>query len=207
MRISQMFLSISAAALLAACTSQEEPANNAVAQGEAALSEVRADAQKYAPEELKAPEATLAKFKDAVAKEDYKTVLEGIPQFNDQMKKLNETVTVNKTAEAAATTEWQALNTEVPKAVEEIEARVKTLSAGRLPKDVTKENFEAAKANIEPLKAQWAEATAAATQGKVLEAADKGRQVKMKAEEMKVQLALSSAPAAAPAAPTAPPAA
>jgi hypothetical protein len=74
---------------------------------------------------------------------------------------------------------------------------------------VTKENFEAAKANIEPVKAQWAEATAAATEGKVLEAADKGRQVKMKVEEMRVQLALASAPAAAPATsePAAPPAA
>lgn len=204
MRISQMFLSFSAAVLLAACTSQEEPAKNAVAQGEAALSEARADAQKYAAEELKAPEATLAKFKDAVAKKEYKTVLEGIPQFNDEMKKLNETITVNKTAEAAATTEWQALNNEVPKAVEEIEARMKTLSAGRLPKDVTKENFEAAKAGIEPLKAQWAEASAAATQGNLLEAADKGRQVKMKAEEIKSQLALTAPPAAAAPAPAPP---
>jgi hypothetical protein len=173
MRISQMFIAIAATSLLmAGCTSQKDPAEQAVAQGEAALNEVRADAQKFAPEQLKAPEATLARFKDALAKEDYKVVLEGIPQFNAEMKTLKETVTVEQTAVAAATTEWQALNNEVPKAV-------------------TKENFEAAKANLEPMKAQWAEATAAFTAGNALEAADKGRQVKQKVDEMKTQLGLN----------------
>src|SRR5687767_649544 len=129
MRIPQLLLSLAATLLLAAgCTSQEDPAKNAVAQGEAALSAVRDDAAKYAPEELKAPEATLAKFKDDVAKENYQAVLEGVPQFNAEMKTLNEAVTVKKTAEAAATNEWQALNTEVPKAVEEIENRMKNLT-------------------------------------------------------------------------------
>jgi hypothetical protein len=192
MRISQMFIAIAATSLLmAGCTSQKDPAEQAVAQGEAALNEVRADAQKFAPEQLKAPEATLARFKDALAKEDYKVVLEGIPQFNAEMKTLKETVTVEQTAVAAATTEWQALNNEVPKAVEEIENRVKNLSGSRLPKEVTKENFEAAKANLEPMKAQWAEATAAFTAGNALEAADKGRQVKQKVDEMKTQLGLN----------------
>ncbi len=194
MRIPQMFIALAASSLLlAGCTSQKEPAEQAVAQGEAALDEIRADAQKFAPEQLKTPEATLAKFKDALAKEDYRTVIEGIPQFNAEVKTLRETVTVEQTAIAAATTEWEALNNEVPKAVEEIEKRVKTLTANRLPKEVTKENFEAAKANLEPMKATWAEATAAFQAGDALAAADKGRQVKQIADEMKTQLAMNPA--------------
>ncbi len=194
MRIHQMFIALAASSLLlAGCTSQKEPAEQAVAQGEAALDEIRADAQKFAPEQLKTPEATLAKFKDALAKEDYRTVIEGIPQFNAEVKTLRETVTVEQTAIAAATTEWEALNNEVPKAVEEIEKRVKTLTANRLPKEVTKENFEAAKANLEPMKATWAEATAAFQAGDALAAADKGRQVKQIADEMKTQLAMNPA--------------
>ena len=150
MRIPQMFIALAATSLLlAGCSSQKEPAEQAVAQGEAALNEIRADAQKFAPEQLKTPEATLARFKDALAKEDYRTVIEGIPQFNAEVKTLRETVTVEQTAIAAATTEWEALNNEVPKTVEEIEKRVKTLTANRLPKEVTKENFEAAKANLD----------------------------------------------------------
>jgi hypothetical protein len=192
MRIPQMFIALAATSLLlAGCESQKDPAEQAVAQGEAALNEIRPDAQKFAPEQLKAPEATLAKFKDAMAKEDYRTVIEGIPQFNAEIKTLRETVTVEQTAIAAATTEWEALNAELPKTVEEIEKRVKTLTANRLPKEVTKENFEAAKANLEPMKAQWAEATAAFQAGDALAAADKARQVKQIAEEMKTQLAMN----------------
>ena len=191
MRISRMFVALAASAVLAACSSQKEPAEAAVAQGEAALNDIREAAQQYAPEQLQAPEATIARFKDALAKEDYNTVLQGIPQFNAEMKALRETVTVQQTALAAATNEWQTLTTEVPKTVADIETRVKSLNAARLPKDVTRENFEAAKANLEPMKARWAEATAAYEAGDALSAADKGRQVKQQAEEMKSQLAMN----------------
>jgi predicted nucleic acid-binding Zn-ribbon protein len=192
MRIPQMFLALAATSMLmAGCTSQKDPAEQAVAQGEAALNDIRADAQKFAPEQLKAPEATLARFKEAIAEEKYGTVLEGIPQFNAEMKALRETVTVEQTAIAAATTEWESLNAEVPKTVEEIENRMKNLTASRLPKEVKKEDYEAAKANLEPLKAQWAEATAAFQAGDALAAADKGRQVKQLADEMKTQLAMN----------------
>jgi uncharacterized lipoprotein NlpE involved in copper resistance len=192
MRISQLFVSLAASSvLLAGCTNQEDPARQSVAQGEAALADVRERAAKYAPDELKVPEATLAKFKQDLANEDYKAVLDNVPKFNNEMKTLNEAVLVKETAFVAASNEWQSLAAEVPKTVAEIENRVKNLNGSRLPKEVAKENFEAAKANLEPLKAQWAEATAAAESGKVLEAADKARQVKQKAEEMKTQLAMN----------------
>lgn len=192
MRIPQMLIALAAtAALMAGCTSQKEPAEQAVAQGEAALEEIRADAQKFAPDQLQAPEATLAKFKAAIAEGKYGTVLEGIPQFNAEMKTLRETVTVEQTAIAAATNEWESLNAEVPKTVAEIENRMKNLTASRLPKEVKKEDYEAAKANLEPLKAQWAEATAAFQAGDALAAADKGRQVKQRADEMKTQLGMN----------------
>lgn len=192
MRIPQMFIVLAAASvMMVGCTSQKDPAEQAVAQGEAALNEIRADAEKFAPEQLKAPEATLARFKEALAQEKYGTVLEGIPQFNAEIKTLRETVMVEQTAIAAATTEWENLNAEVPKAVAEIENRMKNLTGSRLPKEVKKEDYEAAKANLEPLKAQWAEATAAFQAGDALAAADKGRKVKQLAEEMKTQLAMN----------------
>jgi predicted nucleic acid-binding Zn-ribbon protein len=192
MRIPQMFIVLAAASvMMVGCTSQKDPAEQAVAQGEAALNEIRADAEKFAPDQLKAPEATLARFKEALAQEKYGTVLEGIPQFNAEIKTLRETVMVEQTAIAAATTEWENLNAEVPQAVAEIENRMKNLTGSRLPKEVKKEDYEAARANLEPLKAQWAEATAAFQAGDALAAADKGRKVKQLAEEMKTQLAMN----------------
>lgn len=192
MRVSQLFVALTVGALvLSGCKDLKDPAETAVAQGETALNDIRQAAQQYAPEQLQAPEATLARFKAALAQGEYNTVLEGIPQFNAEMKTLRETVTIQQTAIAAATNEWQALSVEVPKAVEEIEKRVKNLNASRLPQDVTRENFEAAKANLEPLKSTWAEATAAHEAGDALAAADKARTAKQRADEMKTQLALN----------------
>jgi hypothetical protein len=194
MRIPQVFLALGAATLLmTGCSSQKDPATQSVAQGEAALAEVREDAARYAPEELKAPEATLAKFKEDLAKEDYKAVMDNVPKFNAEMKTLKEVVVSKQTQAAAATNEWTALNTEVPKVVQEIQARVDTLSKGKLPKEVTKENFDTAKTEFETVKTQWAEATAAFQAGDALAAADKGRQVKAKAEELKGKLGMNPA--------------
>jgi hypothetical protein len=196
MRISQAFLPLTAALLITACTNSKDPATSAVAQAETAVNELRNDGQTYAPEELKATEATLASMKAKLADEKYSEVIEAVPQFNTQVKSLKEVVVVQQTQMAAAQNEWESLNAEVPKAVEQIQARVNTLKGSRLPKEVTKENYEAAKTEFEAVKATWAEATAAATAGKMLEAADKGRDVQAKAQEIQTKLGMNTDPAA-----------
>jgi hypothetical protein len=116
-----------------------------------------------------------------------------VPQFNQEMASLKEVVVSTQTQMVAATREWETLSTEVPKVVEEIQTRVKNLSGSRLPKEVKKEAFEAAKASLETMKTTWAEATAAHDAGNALEAADKARMVQAKGEEVKTQLAMNAA--------------
>jgi PBP1b-binding outer membrane lipoprotein LpoB len=194
MRISNALLGLAASALLiTGCSSQKDPAANVLTQAEAALAEVRVDGAQYAPGELKAAEDTLAKLKADFAKEDYKLVLETVPQFNQEMASLKEVVVSTQTQMVAATREWETLSTEVPKVVEEIQTRVKNLSGSRLPKEVKKEAFEAAKASLETMKTTWAEATAAHDAGNALEAAYKARMVQAKGEEVKTQLAMNAA--------------
>jgi hypothetical protein len=190
MRISQLFLPLAAALIITAC-GNKEPATNAVTQAEAALSGIRDDAAKHAPEELKAAEATLAKMKADLAEEDYREVVAGVPPFNAQIKTLQETLVTNQTLAAAAQNEWDALNAEVPKTVEAIQVRVDALTGSKLPKEITKETFETAKTELEAMKATWAEATAAATAGDTMAAADKGRTAQAKGEELKNQLGLN----------------
>jgi hypothetical protein len=190
MRISQFFLPLAAALLITAC-GNKEPATNAVTQAEAALSGIRDDAAKHAPVELKAAETTLAKMKADLADEDYRAVVAGVPPFNAQIKTLQETLVTNQTLAAAAQNEWDTLNAEVPKTVEAIQVRVDALTGSRLPKEITKETFETAKTELETMKATWAEATAAATAGDTQVAADKGRTVQAKGEELKNQLGLN----------------
>jgi hypothetical protein len=204
MRIAQLFLPLAAALIITAC-GNKEPATNAVAQADAALSGIRDDAAKHASKELQAAEATLAKMKEDLAKEDYRAVVAGVPPFNAQIKTLQETLVTNQTLAAAAQNEWDTLNAEVPKTVEAIQVRVDALSGSKLPKEITKETFETAKTELETMKATWAEATAAATAGDTQVAADKGRTVQAKGEELKNQLGLNPTLASATP-PSAPPA-
>ena len=179
--------------LMTGCSSQKEPATNAVTQAEAAVAELRVDAAKFAPDELKSTETTLAKMKDDLAKEEYKHVVEDVPQFNKDVAALREVVVGRQTQIIAATREWEVLNAEVPKAVEEIQVRVDSLaSSPKLPKEVDKHEFEAAKASLESMKSTWTEATAAFSEGNATEAADKGRSVQGKVEEVKGQLGMSA---------------
>jgi hypothetical protein len=204
MRISQAFLPLVAGALLLTACGNEQPANNAVTQADAALSPMRDDASKFAPDELKAADATLAKMKDDLAKEDYKAVVGAVPQFNTEVKALQETLVQKQTLAAAAQNEWDTLNAEVPKAVEAIQVRVDALKGAKLPKEITKENYEAAKTELETVKATWTEATAAATAGDTVTAADKGRTVAAKVEEIKTELAMNPALASSSASMTPP---
>jgi hypothetical protein len=193
MRIDALLLVISASTLLAAgCSSQEQPATQAVAASEAALDTVRPDASKYVPQDLQAADAKLAGLKAELARKDYHQVLLDAPKFKEQVDGLEDAAVAKQTALAAATREWQDLNAEVPKLVDAIQHRVDNLKGGRLPKDVNKQAFEAAKSSLEEMKSTWAEATAAANAGNTTEAADKGRSVQTKAKEISQQLGVSA---------------
>ena len=99
-----------------------------------------------------------------------------------------------------------ALTAERRQAVlEDFGETVDALSGSKLPKEITKETFETAKTELETTKATWAEATAAATAGDTQVAADKGRTVQAKGEELKNQLGLNPSLASATP-PSAPPA-
>jgi predicted nucleic acid-binding Zn-ribbon protein len=201
MQISKVLMGLAASALLiTGCSNQKNPATSAVTQADAALEESRVDAAKFAPTELQGAEATLAKMKEDLAKENYKDVLASVPQFNKDVSTLRETLVGKQTQIIAATREWESLNAEVPKAVEEIQVRVDSLaSAPKLPKEVEKHEFEAAKASLETMKTTWTEATAAFSEGNATEAADKARAVQEKVQEVKGQLGMTppeNAPAA-----------
>jgi PBP1b-binding outer membrane lipoprotein LpoB len=195
MKVTNVLMALTASAMLmTGCMSQKDPAENAVTQAEAAMTDLRVDAAKFAPDELKTTETTLAKMKDKLAKEDYKDVVAEVPQFNKEVASLREVLVGRQTQIIAATREWETLNAEVPKAVEEIQVRVDSLaSSPKLPKEVDKHEFEAAKASLETMKTDWAAATAAFSEGNATEAADKARGVQNKVDEVKGQLGMTPA--------------
>jgi hypothetical protein len=196
MHISKLILAIAAASLLATgCAKQKAPATNAVEAIEASLAEVRADAAKYAPDGLKGVEAQLARLNTSLENKEYENVLAGTPQLQKAVDSLKSAVTAGKaqakSAYAAAKTEWDSLNVEVPKMVETIQARVDELSKkSRLPWGVSKDEFAGAKSGLESMKSLWAEAKSQANNGDAVEAVGKAKTVKGMAQEVRDRLGI-----------------
>jgi DNA repair ATPase RecN len=196
MKASQTLLPLAAAMLIAACGNRGT-AQNVVGQADGAVGEVKEEAATTAPAELKTAEATLAHMKQNFAARDYQVVIADVPKFNEQMKTLKDAMESKEGTSAAAAQEWTALNAEIPKTVEAIQARVESLKPNALPKDVTKEELATAKTELETLKTTWAEATAAASANNPVEATNKGRVAQAKAQELKNTLGMNETVASA----------
>src|SRR5262245_54139893 len=115
MRSAKMFVAFTAAVLaMAACANQKEPAEKAVAQIESSLAEFRADAEKYAAEELKGLDEQINTLKANIAKKDYGKVVTGAPSVAAAVTTLKDTVAKAKADSeaimAAAQAEWGELS-------------------------------------------------------------------------------------------------
>jgi|SRR5215831_15220760 len=189
MRITSLMLSLCAAALLVTgCAKNQMPARKAVDQIEDSLKAVRADAEKYAPEGLKSVDSELNRFKDDLEAKNYDDVVAGAPQLQKAVDSLQDAVALGKkhAAEAmeVAKTEWSSLSEEVPKMVETIDKRVSEIDKKKFFKGIKKEDFEAAKGQLETMKTTWAEASDAHKAGKTVAAADKARSAKSMGDEL-----------------------
>ena len=191
MRLSTLVAIAATTILLTSCANNEDPARQALAAAEESLAEIRVDAAKFAPDELKSAEVRLSKAKESLAKEEYKDVLGDATQITKEAAALKEVVVSKQTQAVAATHEWESLSEEVPKMVQAIESRVDTLSGSKLPPELNKETFEAAKVALVSMKSLWAEATAAFDAGHAVEAADKARMVQAKGEKVIDELGMS----------------
>ena len=176
-------------ALAAGCANQKGPATQAVADAEAALAAFRDDAARLLPDDLSKVEASLASVKDSLAKADYKAGVAASPGLSNSIAALRD-ATASKKAEweaanAAARERWGAYAADLPKMVEAIQSRVDILGKSkRLPRNVSQQAFDDAKAGLDWMKSSWAEATDAFNAGNAVEATDKAQAVKDKGNEV-----------------------
>lgn len=194
MRYTKVILAIAAATLLATgCGRMKNEATQSLDALESSVTALKEEGTKYAPVAYQGVESTLAQLKDSLANKDYKTVLAGTPELTKAVDTLKTAIASGKEQFDTATTEWVGLSAEVPKMVETIQSRVDTLAkTKRLPRNVSQDAFDSAKAGLDTMKATWNDASAAFSAGKPAEAADKARTVKAKAEEILAALGMSS---------------
>jgi hypothetical protein len=198
MHISKFVLALLAASVLATgCAKQRAPATKAVEAIETSLNEVKDDAAKYAPDGLKGVESQLARLKSSLDAKEYDNVLAGTPQLEKAVASLKDAVASGKeharAALASAKTEWSTLSVEVPKMIENIQARVDDLSKRKIRFKISKEEVESAKTSLDWMKTELAEATSAANAGKITAAAEKANAIKAKGEEVQKTLGMKDA--------------
>lgn len=178
-----------AAMLMLACSSQKEPAEQAIAKIDTSLDAVHEIAAKYSPDTLKSVEAQVSTLKQSFAKGDYSGVLAGAPAVTAAVKALGDDAqTKSSEADAALAKvkqQWRTLTYEVPKLVADLHTQMDTLSKGRgLPKGLTKASFASAKDGVASLDAMWSDANNTVSTGDYAGAVTKGQAVKDKATEL-----------------------
>ncbi len=188
-----LIAALAVAVLTVACSSQKEPATRALESATATLAAFRDEAARYVPDQLASVEATIAGLRDTLAKGDYKAVMAAEPGLNSAISSLSSSVDAKRSEIQAATTQWNALASDLPNMVSAIQSRVDVLQKSkRLPSNLSKESFASATAGLDAAKSTWNDANAAFNAGNVSDAVALGEQVRSKATEVMGMLGMSA---------------
>jgi len=161
---------------LAACSSQQEPAQAALKTAQDAYGAVSAEAQRYVPDQARTVQASLTAAQDAFTKGDYAAALTQAQALPAQITALGTAISAKK---AELTTAWTGMAAGVPKLVDAVKRRVDVLGKSKhLPAGITKETFDNAKTGLASATQTWSDATAAAGNGDLVSAMAKANDVK-----------------------------
>ncbi len=158
---SKAFRAAAIAALMlgiAACASQKEPAEAALAAVEAKFKEAGAEVQKYLPERYAEVEAGLASLRDAVAAQEYGDVVAGADKVGEDLKRA---VAEARIKRAQVLIEMESEWTELTKSMPEmIAAMDKKISAqrGRPPQGMTADAWKQTIADYDAARDAWSKA-------------------------------------------------
>ena len=182
MRTNILLAACAAALLFSGCAKNQMEAKKDVDRIEDSIKDIRADAERYAPDGLKSVESQIARFRADIDAKNYDDVVAGSPQLEKAVDSLKAAIASGKQhaqeALAVAKTEWESLNATVPGMVAEIDARVAELDKRKIFRGIKKEDFENAKSTFSTMKTTWAEAEENAKAGKTVAAANKGKSAK-----------------------------
>lgn len=182
------FLPLACAAfLLAACADYETPAKESIAKVEASLKNVARDAEKYAPEELKALQDELAAAKASFDNGDYEKALLGARSLAAKVPELATTAGKKRGEVMKQLTEdWQRLSVELPKSLDSIGQKIAKVAKSKKPP----EGFDQAKTDFDAAKQSLADATKANTVGNLEEAVTLAKSAEDKAKSIMATLGM-----------------
>jgi uncharacterized phage infection (PIP) family protein YhgE len=168
--------------LVAGCATDKGPAEVAIRAAEEAVKSVKTEAAKYVPDDLKKVEDALKAAKENFSKGDYKAALDGAKDLAAKAKDLAAAAAAKKDE---LTKSWEELSAGIPKATDELKARIDSLSkAKKLPAGVDKSMLDAAKAGYDEAVNAAGEATEAFKAGNIADAVAKAKAIKDKVAEL-----------------------
>ena len=174
--------------LVSACSSQKEPAEQAINKIDNTMAMIHDSAAKYTPDALPGVEAQVAAIKQTYAKGDYAGVLAQAPAVNTAVSTLRSDAGQKQAAadaeQAKVKQEWRTLSIEVPKMVAGLHAQVDSYKGNALPKGVNKASFATVKDGVASLDGMWKDADDTMSGGDYAGAVTKGQAVKDKATEL-----------------------
>ncbi len=181
-------LALAAAGALVACASQKEPAQAALGAAEQAVAGVKAEAERYVPDQFKALSGALAGAKDLFTKGEYEKALAAAGDVTSKVKDVIGAVNAKK---AELTKAWEQVAGAVPKMMEVLKSRLDVLSqAKKLPAGLDAAKLGGAKGAYEAAAGVFAQAGEALKAGNLQEAVAKGTAAKAKAAEAMTALGM-----------------
>ena len=148
---------------LAACASQKEPAEAALAAAETKFKEMGAEIQKYLPERYAEVEARLAALRESVASQDYRDVVAGATAAQDDIKRAVADARIKRAQVLIEMEgEWNDMVKTMPAMVAAMDKKISS-QRGRPPKGMTADAWKQTIADYDAARNAWSKAAAEMT--------------------------------------------
>jgi hypothetical protein len=178
-RFSRNAIVAAALAVLAACTSNMEPAQKFLTQIQGAVSAASADAGKYIPDQLKDVQDQMSRLQGAFDKQDYSSVITAGPSVLAAAQALAPAAAARKTEVLQTLNgEWTEVTQKLPDDLTAIQHRMEELSKRSNKKMAQGIDLPAEKTAVDEATSLWTKAQAAFTAGNLDEAVGTAKDVK-----------------------------
>lgn len=164
--MTKAFVTAALAALclgVAACASQKEPAEQALAAVEAKFKESAAEVQKYLPERYAEIESGIASLRDSMSQENYGDVVAEAGKVQDSLKRaIGEARVRRAQLLVEMESEWTEMSKSVPAMIDAMDKKI-TSQRGKPPQGMTGDAWKQTIADYDAARDAWSKAAAEMT--------------------------------------------
>jgi hypothetical protein len=178
--------------VVAACSTQKEPAQKLISDVEAAANAARPEASKYVPDDLARVDSKLGALKADFDKKNYKAVLDdGQPALSEAQALAGAAQAKKDLIARGFEDQWTALSNAIPGNSGSIQSRIDFLGRKENKKLAGGVDLSEARSGLSDAEADWTKAQDAHTRGSVEEAVTIAKQVQAKLTALAASMKLN----------------